>query len=147
MPLRNMNPKDPYIDCDGNMRLPRIKTRKKKSNVPQLIATVISDARARVLLRAAPANLPPACHTSLILMGNCPLSLALGRLVTQKFGMGETDYRRRGCRIIKNRRSSAIDLTIMEDDPTRQFAMRVFWVTLGIACTAPGTVLLMILLR
>jgi hypothetical protein len=84
-----------------------------KSNARQLIATVISDARARVLLRAAPANLPPACHTSLILMGNCPLSLALGRLVTQKFGMGEADYRRRGCRIIKNRRSSAIDLTIM----------------------------------
>jgi hypothetical protein len=30
--------------------------------------------------------------------------------------VGETDFRRRGCRIIKNRHSSAIDLTIMEED-------------------------------
>src|SRR4029077_6426806 len=41
-----MNLRDPYIDCDGSLRLPRIKTRKKKSNTRQLIATVISDAVA-----------------------------------------------------------------------------------------------------
>jgi hypothetical protein len=49
-----MKPRDPYIDCDGNIRLPRIKTRKKKSNARPLIATVISDAGARVLLRRLP---------------------------------------------------------------------------------------------
>jgi hypothetical protein len=54
MLLRNMNPRDPYIDCDGNLRLLRIKTRKKKSNARQLIATVISGAGARVLLRRLP---------------------------------------------------------------------------------------------
>jgi hypothetical protein len=41
----------------------------------------------------------------------------------------------------------AIDLTIMEEGSKLQFAMRVFWVTLGIVCTALGTALLMILLR
>jgi hypothetical protein len=32
-----MNPRDPFIDCDGNVRLPRIKTRKKKEMRDKLI--------------------------------------------------------------------------------------------------------------